>query len=441
MRLPGLNMLSHNRFVFATGFSVLALAVVGLDVAWRGEARVRAGYWLPVVLLAGLGGWWAYRALNLPEPLASQLEAALRGGRAVRGVTSLEGLARAQGEFARTYAIGAGLCAIGILGWLGLRARALPAARVAPVLGALMVAELLGFAHGVSPQCDPALDYPTLPVLSSLGSARPGRMLAVRCFPPDLNLIYGLEDLRGYDGADPARMLELLDLARDERHRSVPYALTQWYVPLLEFVPPRSVRVPAVLDLLHLRYLVFRGAIPQGMQPALVAGEYWVLENPDVLPRAFVPRRVLSVPDPAQRLERMAAANFDPRELAFTEIAVDLPERARGAAVLTEALPDRVSVAVTMETEGLLVLADAWYEGWHAEVDGAELPILRVDHALRGVVLPRGESLVHFEYRPASFRWGVRLALAGLIAILAWAVLVARAARTPAGASGSRLKD
>jgi uncharacterized membrane protein YfhO len=94
-----------------------------------------------------------------------------------------------------------------------------------------------------------------------------------------------------------------------------------------------------------------------------------------------------------------------------------------------------------METEGLLVLADAWYEGWHAEVDGAELPILRVDHALRGVVLPRGESLVHFEYRPASFRWGVRLALAGLIAILAWAVLVARAARTPAGASGSRLKD
>ena len=35
LRLPGLNMMSHNRFVFATSFAILALAAVGLEACGR----------------------------------------------------------------------------------------------------------------------------------------------------------------------------------------------------------------------------------------------------------------------------------------------------------------------------------------------------------------------------------------------------------------------
>ena len=37
LRLPGINMMSHNRLVFATSFSILALAAIGLDTLWRAE--------------------------------------------------------------------------------------------------------------------------------------------------------------------------------------------------------------------------------------------------------------------------------------------------------------------------------------------------------------------------------------------------------------------
>jgi uncharacterized membrane protein YfhO len=77
-----------------------------------------------------------------------------------------------------------------------------------------------------------------------------------------------------------------------------------------------------------------------------------------------------------------------------------------------------------METAGLVVLADLWDEGWRAYLNGRPAPILRVDHAIRGVVVPAGAGSLEFRYSPASFSLGVILAGVGGAALLAWAVVV-----------------
>src|SRR5262249_25375613 len=73
LRSPGLNLLSHNRFVFAASFALFALAVVGLDRI--GQGGPAGGWWfaLPVVAVVSLGVWCFGRSTRLPEPLASQL--------------------------------------------------------------------------------------------------------------------------------------------------------------------------------------------------------------------------------------------------------------------------------------------------------------------------------------------------------------------------------
>ena len=67
------------------------------------------------------------------------------------------------------------------------------------------------------------------------------------------------------------------------------------------------------------------------------------------------------------------------------------------------------------------MLADQFYPGWEATVDGQPKPIVCADGALRGVFLPAGRHEVRFVFRPAPFRTGVRLALGALALLLVWA--------------------
>jgi hypothetical protein len=288
------------------------------------------------------------------------------------------------------------------------------------VLGTLLVADLLWFAYDVSPQSDPRLYYPRIKVLEGIARGAPGRILGVRCFPPDLNMTHGLRDIRGYDGIDPARLVQLLDVARDSRFESPYYAVTASYVPIYRLTQAGQVSVSPVLDMLNVRYLIFRGSPPASAKPLLQGDDYWVLENPSVLPRAFVPRRVEAVADAEQTLHKLAAPDFDARQVAYVDGPVSLDGEGRGTAEIVDEVPTRVTVSVDMQTAGLLVLSDLWDKGWRAELNGERVPILRTNYTLRGVQLPAGSSRLVFRYEPASFTLGVGLMAAAGVGVLLW---------------------
>jgi uncharacterized membrane protein YfhO len=65
---------------------------------------------------------------------------------------------------------------------------------------------------------------------------------------------------------------------------------------------------------------------------------------------------------------------------------------------------------------GFLVVSEVFYPGWTAVVNAETVPIYRVDGVLRGVSVPTGDSIVHFEYRPRSVRFGIALTLTALLA-------------------------
>jgi len=79
-----------------------------------------------------------------------------------------------------------------------------------------------------------------------------------------------------------------------------------------------------------------------------------------------------------------------------------------------------------MQTDGFVVLADSWFKGWTAHLDGKPVPVHRANYALRAVAAPAGRHELVYRYDPASFRIGFWAMAAGLIAGLGWAGLSCR---------------
>ena len=119
--------------------------------------------------------------------------------------------------------------------------------------------------------------------------------------------------------------------------------------------------------------------------------------------------------------------------MAYVEAPVVLPGPCQGTAEITEEVPTRLLVSVRMESPGLVVLADLWDKGWEARLNGQRVPILRTNHAVRGVVVPAGSGLLEFRYSPAGFAWGLRLAGLAAVTLLLWVVIAMRRRRTAAG--------
>lgn len=80
--------------------------------------------------------------------------------------------------------------------------------------------------------------------------------------------------------------------------------------------------------------------------------------------------------------------------------------------------PSKLILEVDTPNPGYIVMADVWYPGWQAFVDGEPTPILHANYLFRAVALPSGEHELKIAYQPKGFYSGAvvsGLALGGLI--------------------------
>jgi hypothetical protein len=77
--------------------------------------------------------------------------------------------------------------------------------------------------------------------------------------------------------------------------------------------------------------------------------------------------------------------------------------------------PDKMAIEADMGCRGLVVIADTYFPGWTAYVDGRPAPIVETYGALRGIVVEAGRHRIGLRYRPRSVYYGLAMTVAGLL--------------------------
>ena len=182
----------------------------------------------------------------------------------------------------------------------------------------------------------------------------------------------------------------------------------------------------SVLDMFNTKYVI----VPHPNSPVTftegssLAREPVVAKNPGALGACWFVQSLDWVDGPSASMK--ALDHFGPFDSAIIENTFRMqvpfiPRRSPTASIrLIRNDNDLITYASSSKTPEFAVFSEVYYAaGWKAYIDSVEVPIIRVDYALRGLSVPKGKHLIRFEFRPASYYSGEKVA-----AISTWVMLL-----------------
>lgn len=465
-QLPGMATVPPLRCLGPTSLLLAWLAAHGLERALQPEGRWRAWLAAAVALLVGLvlvSGWWWLRDPEVFEQLGVPQHAAARFAHLRADLTA----DWVRANFLRSpdgsidYQQQGQLCASAALSraiawpFVAAASLALLAAsrgqRQRPLLAVILLllsaAELWRagrtFDRGIARTHPVWTDVHEFLVAERARAAEQGGFMVARAakvtagqeLPPPFALPagtlqpHGIRDLQVYTFFD-RRSIEPL------RALLGPGSTQKGYLETC--LPDSPLLQHPLFDLLGLRYvfatepLAFAGERvgPERRGPG---GSFFVHQRSGALPRAFVVDRLEAREDDASVLASLTDPGFAPRQVAFATKA-DLARVPAEALTAAGGASDRsvsfrrdranhVELSVGPGPAGFLLLTDTFAAGWHARIDGREVPIVRADHFCRAVRLPAAACRVQFDYVVPGLRLGLLLwgaAIVGLAAAWWW---------------------
>ena len=81
---------------------------------------------------------------------------------------------------------------------------------------------------------------------------------------------------------------------------------------------------------------------------------------------------------------------------------------------------DTVTIEAAAPADAFLLLADTFYPGWSADVDGRPVPLFRANLSVRAIQLPRGTHTVRFRYEMPGLTRGLAISAAAIVLLLLW---------------------
>lgn len=161
-------------------------------------------------------------------------------------------------------------------------------------------------------------------------------------------------------------------------------------------------------------------------RPQLVheSGKTRIYLNDGFFPRAYVVPKAIPAANEAEALALVQQQADALAELAVLEsVGKEEPPQWETAVsptsnvTITQYELNQVVLDVALDDAGFVVLADTYYPGWRATIDGEETPVYRANSVVRAVYVPAGEHTVSFSFLPMDFVWGT--AVSGLVLLLA----------------------
>lgn len=92
-----------------------------------------------------------------------------------------------------------------------------------------------------------------------------------------------------------------------------------------------------------------------------------------------------------------------------------------GTVQLTYYSPEKLVYKSSNQGNGLVVFSEIWYgpdKGWKAYIDGEEVPLFRVNYALRGIEVPAGQHEIEMKFHPQAYYAGLTVSYISSILML-----------------------
>ena len=216
---------------------------------------------------------------------------------------------------------------------------------------------------------------------------------------PNASMIHRLENTLGYN---PVRLRWYSEATGAADHVALPDQ--RKFSALFPSYESR------LANLLGLRYIASR-VPPQAIDPRLKRGalpvigrtdEAVIAENPAALPRIMFASQWQVADFPSMiRTGIWPSQSDDVVLLERTPRALNNRAGSSGAQIAIETYRNTdVTIAVSSDAGGFVVLNDAWHPWWFAFVDETPVEMLRANVIFRAVQVPPGRHRVRFAFRP-----------------------------------------
>jgi len=359
-RIPLLDLSMNDRFADAVPMCLGILAAFAIDRLSRGAALAMIGLFAVVA-----AGAYAFNG------------AALDPNRTVAEIVPL------------------GIAAIVV--WLSgapasspVRAGETPALHALALLALILAQRVMSDGHLI-PIHDRSVAYPRTPIFGPMLAAKGGEPFRIigtnGALMPNTATMYGLEDARG----TTAMTLAYLDEAAPLWSRGRGQALGN----LHDLTRP-------MIAMMNVRFgIAYAGEGPpsSGWREVMIDAHTRLTESERVLPRAYVPRRVVLADD----LEAMSRET-DFGDRSWINVHGPAGDHDNGPG-LVKTSPRKLGydLEATMERAGFVVISEAAWRGWRAYIDDQPVKVERANHAFLAVYVPAGRHQVRLVFLPRSF--------------------------------------
>ena len=284
--------------------------------------------------------------------------------------------------------------------------------------------DMLRFANKWMPFDPRNLVFSTTPTAEGFSKIA-GYSRAIGNFGGEGAIYYHLSSLEGYDALYIKKYAEFMSFVQNGKPQNLNRSVVSF--------AKTGIYTPWVIDLLDVKYAVHKladdhagwtfpyWAYPKDQFKLIYKDQaYEFYQNTKAFPHAFLVGKYRVIYDSQKQADMMFSKNFDLRKEVVLSEDPKLSQTTEdiGWAKITNYKQNSIDIVTEAKDNALLFLADPYYSGWAAKVDGANVSIYRADYAFRAIPVEKGKHKINFTYDPWSFKMGVVLALLGVMVML-----------------------
>lgn len=218
---------------------------------------------------------------------------------------------------------------------------------------------------------------------------------------------YWHKSIGGYHGAKLKRYAELLDFHVDRNTADVIQVLRQG---ITDSTLRLAFSKAQVLNMLNTKYIIYNGDAPPIVNP-MANGNAWFVKDVQLVKTADD--------------EIMKLGEINTKEVAVVneKYSAEVGAKPRYEADATIQMksyePNKLEYESNSKGPQVAVFSEIYYpKGWVASIDGKETPYFNADFVLRGLAVPAGKHIITFEFKPAAYYTGEKIAMAGSLLVL-----------------------